>query len=38
VPAFIGYFVAWLIMPEATPVTVTVPPPPASAFHTGQTA
>ena len=38
VGAFIGYFVAWLIMPEALPATVTVPPPPAAAFHSDQTA
>ena len=38
VPAFIGYFVAWLIMPEALPATVTVPPPPAAAFHSETTA
>ena len=37
VPAFLGYFVAWLVMPLAQPAVAVVPPPPASAVHTAQT-
>jgi len=38
VPAFIGYFVAWLVMPQAQRATVIVPPPPAETVHTAQSA
>ncbi len=36
VPAFIGYFVAWLVMPPAQPASVVLPPP-APTVHTAQT-
>lgn len=36
VPAFLGYFVAWLILPQA-PLPVAVAPP-AAASHSTQTA
>ncbi len=36
VPAFIGYFVAWLVIPPAPPVAVTVPP--ATVPNSTQTA
>ncbi len=37
VPAFIGYFVAWLVMPRA-PYPMPAAPPPASAPQTAQPA
>ncbi len=37
VPAFIGYFVAWLVIPQALPVPV-VTPPPATAPNSTQAA
>jgi phage shock protein C len=37
VPAFIGYFVAWLVLPLAPPVSVAVQPP-ASVPNSTQTA
>jgi len=37
VPAFIGYFVAWLVMPKA-PYPVPATPSPASAPHSAQPA
>ncbi|HXU22110.1 MAG TPA: PspC domain-containing protein [Verrucomicrobiae bacterium] len=37
VPAFLGYFVAWLVMPLA-PWPVYQPEPPAAAPHTTQPA
>ncbi len=37
VPAFIGYFVAWLVMPKA-PYPMPAAPPPASAPHSAQPA
>jgi phage shock protein C len=36
VPAFIGYFVAWLVMPQAPPPVVAAPP--VAAPHSTQTA
>ena len=39
VPAFIGYFVAWLVMPKASlPAVARVPQPPAAAPSSTQTA
>jgi len=35
VPAIIGYFVAWIVMPEAP---LAAPAPPAEVQHTAQTA
>ncbi len=37
VPAFIGYFVAWLVIPQALPASF-VTPPPATAPNSTQTA
>jgi phage shock protein PspC (stress-responsive transcriptional regulator) len=37
VPAFIGYFVAWLVMPQA-PLAVGHPAAPADAPHSAQPA
>jgi phage shock protein C len=37
VPAFIGYFVAWLVMPKA-PYPMLAAPPAASAPHSAQPA
>jgi phage shock protein C len=37
VPAFVGYFVAWLVMPQA-PLPVAAPAPPASAPHSAATS
>jgi phage shock protein C len=37
VPAFLGYFVAWLIMPRA-PYPMPAAPPPAGAPHSAQPA
>ena len=36
VPAFIGYFVAWIVMPKAQPANIVMPQP-ASAVHSTQT-
>jgi phage shock protein PspC (stress-responsive transcriptional regulator) len=39
VPAFVGYFVAWLVMPKASmPVIAKVPPPPIIIPNSTQTA
>jgi phage shock protein C len=38
VPAFIGYFVAWLVMPRAPYPMPVAPAPPASAPQTAQPA
>jgi phage shock protein C len=38
VPAFIGYFVAWLVMPKAPYPMPAAPAPPASAPQTAQPA
>lgn len=39
VPAFVGYFVAWLVMPKAPiPVIARVPPPPIIIPNPPQTA
>ena len=37
VPALIGYFVAWLVIPQALPASF-VTPPPAAAPNSTQTA
>jgi hypothetical protein len=37
VPAFIGYFVAWLVIPQALPASFATPPP-ATAPNSTQTA
>jgi len=37
VPAFLGYFVAWLVIPQALPVSVAAPPP-ATAPNSTQAA
>jgi phage shock protein C len=37
VPAFIGYFVAWLVIPQALPVSFATPPP-ATAPNSTQAA
>lgn len=37
VPAFIGYFVAWLVIPQAPPVSFATPPP-ATAPNSTQAA
>lgn len=36
VPALIGYFVAWLLIPQAVPVSATASQPPAAAPHPTQ--
>jgi phage shock protein C len=38
VPAFIGYFVAWLVMPQAPWPAPAASAPPAAAPHSAQTA
>jgi phage shock protein C len=37
VPAFLGYFVAWIVMPKPQTSTVCIPAPPASTAPFSQT-